>query len=107
MVTARPRYSTTRVARLVVEGRMSSARTVVSFLSNHDYDATEVAAHLLTTLDSHGEFTGSPVLRSGVVADEYRVLYDPDETEWYVKFYVDDDDQLVVLLSCWWDGCVH
>ena len=86
---------------------MSSARTVVSFLSNHDYDATEVAAHLLTTLDSHGEFTGSPVLRSGVVADEYRVLYDPDETEWYVKFYVDDDEQVVVLLSCWWDGCVH
>ena len=86
---------------------MSSARTVVSFLTNHDYDASEVSAQLLSTLESRGEFVKSLELKSGVVTDVYRVLYDPDSTEWYVKFYVDDDEQLVVLLSCWWDGCAH
>jgi len=102
---ARPRYSTEEVARLVVEGRMSSVRTVVRFLTSHDYDASEVAAELLTTLGSRGEFVKSLTLKSGAIADVYQVV-DADDTEWYVKFSV-DDGQLVVLLSCWWDGCAH
>jgi hypothetical protein len=105
MMKSRPRYSTEEVARLVVEGKLSSARTVVNFLIDHDYDASEVTAELLTTLGSRGEFVKSLTLKSGAIADVYQVL-DSDDTEWYLKFYV-DDGQLVVLLSCWWDGCVH
>jgi len=105
-MTARPRDSTEEVARLVVEGKLSSAGTVVSFLTNHDYDASEVCAELLTTLESRGEFVTSLPLTSGAIADVYRVFYDPDDTEWCVKFWV-DAGRLVVLLSCWWNGSVH
>ena len=85
---------------------MSAVKSVVSFLINHDYDAREVSEELLTSLASHGELIDTCVLKTGVVADEYRVSYEPDGSEWYVKFYV-DGEQLVVLLSCWWYGSVH
>lgn len=102
----RPKYSPDEVARLVREGSMTAVKTVVNFLTNHEYDAREVTTELLTTLQSRGDFLGSPRLKTGVIADEYRVFYESDDSEWFVKFYV-EDEQLVVLLSCWWDGSVH
>jgi hypothetical protein len=42
----------------------------------------------------------------GSIADEYRVFCESDDDWWYVKFYV-SGDQIVVLVSCWWDASVH
>ncbi len=101
-----PRYSTEKVAALVLEGRLTSNMTVTKYLVNHNYDARDLTTELLTTLSQHGSFIGSTRLKDGSIADEYRVFCESDDDWWYVKFYV-NGDQIVVLVSCWWDGTVH
>jgi len=102
----RPHYSPEEVSALVLEGRLSSNMTVTKFLVNHDYDVRDLTTELLTTLSRHGSFLGSTELKEGSIADEYRVFCESDDDWWYVKFYV-SGDQVVVLVSCWWDGSVH
>ena len=102
----RPTYSPEGVAALVLQGRLTSNMTVAKFLVNHDYDVRELTTELLTTLSRHGSFIGSIELKDGSIADEYRVFCESDDDWWYVKFYV-SGDQVVVLVSCWWDGSVH
>ena len=102
----RPKYSPEEVSALVLQGRLASNMTVAKFLVNHDYDVRELTTELLTTLSRHGSFIGSTELKDGSVADEYRVFCESDNDWWYVKFYV-SGDQVIVLVSCWWDGSVH
>ena len=44
-------------------------------------------------------------IRPGTFADVYACEYDGED--WYVKFYVDEEGSLAVILSCNWDGAVH
>ena len=105
-MAGRPKYNPEEVAALVLEGRLTSNMTVTKYLVNHDYDVRDLTTELLTTLSERGSYIGSPRLKDGSIADEYRVFCESDEDWWYVKFYV-SGDQIVVLVSCWWDGTVH
>lgn len=105
-MTLRPRYRSEEVAELVLAGRLTVVQTVVRYLTNHECDVRDLTNELLTSLASNGRFLGSPRLKNGLIADEYRVYCASDENDWYVKFYV-DGQRVVVLLSCWWDGCAH
>jgi hypothetical protein len=102
----RPKYSPEEVAALVLEGRLTSNMTVTRYLLNHDYDVRDLTTELLTYLSERGSYIGSPRLMDGSIADEYRVFCESDDDWWYVKFYV-SGDQIVVLVSCWWDASVH
>jgi hypothetical protein len=42
---------------------------------------------------------------NGAEADEYVVVL-PD-CDWYLKFWVDDEQLVVDVWSCCWDGAVH
>lgn len=78
----RPKYNPEEVAALVLEGRLTSNMTVTNYLVNRDYDVRDLTTELLTALSEHGSYIGSPRLKDGGI-------------------------QLVVLVSCWWDGTVH
>lgn len=101
-----PKYRPEEVAKLILQGSMSAPMTVTRFLINHDCDVRDTTTELLTSLETNGCFLGTVRLKDGNLADEYRVYCESDENDWYVKFYV-SGEQVVVLLSCWWDGCVH
>ena len=105
-MAGRPKYRPREVAALVLLGRMSAAMTAARFLINHDCDVRDTTTELLTTLEANGCFLGTVRLKNGSLADEYRVHCDSDGNDWYVKVYV-SGEQVVVLLSCWWDGCAH
>jgi len=99
-----PSYDRAEVARLARERRVVATLRVRSWLMNHGYDATETMVELLTSLEKLGRWTGSTELMNGEVADEY-VVPGGDE-DWYVKFYVDGEQVVVIVWSCCWDGAV-
>jgi hypothetical protein len=99
------RYPVERVAELARQGRVVATKRVTQWLMNHDYDAKETILGVLSGLGSHGRFIGSCDLVNGQVADEY--IVEMDDEDWYLKFWVDDDQVVVNVWSCCWDGVVH
>jgi len=100
-----PRYDRAEVARLAGKRKVVATRRVIAWLISHDYDAAETLVKVLTSLEERGRWTGSTELMNGEVADEY-VVACRDE-DWYLKFYVDDEQIVVNVWSCCWDGTVH
>jgi hypothetical protein len=82
-----------------------STLRVTSWLTNHDYDAAEKLVQVLCSLESAGKWLSSCGLRNGETADEYEVSL--DQEEWYLKFYVDGEQVVVNVWSCWWQGAAH
>ncbi len=101
----KPRYETAIVRQLVQDGRVVATRRVTEWLANHEYDAKRTIAQVLMSLESNGRFTGSCTLVNDEVADEYVV--DLSGEDWYLKFWVDDEQLVVDVWSCCWDGAVH
>ena len=95
-------HSVAVVESLAQEGRVVATRRVAQWLSNHGYDVKETIQEVLTSLDAHGRFIGSCHLVNGETADEYVV--ELPEDDWYLKFWVDDDQLIVDVWSCRWDG---
>ncbi|HAL29944.1 MAG TPA: hypothetical protein DCP20_04400 [Coriobacteriia bacterium] len=83
---------------------MTTAR-VAHWLMNHGYDVVETVGEVLSSLPTCGDYRGSCTLMNGAEADEYVVVL-PD-CEWYLKFWVDDEQLVVDVWSCCWDGAVH
>jgi hypothetical protein len=104
-VTPRPCYDLGEVRRLALAGRVVATQRVVSWLANHDYDVAATLVQVLSSLPRHGRWLGSVELRSGMIADEYVVAL--TDEDWYLKFSVDDDQIVVDVWSCCWDGAVH
>ena len=97
-------YETEQVERLARAGRIVATKRVTQWLSNNGYDVRETLIEVLTSLEGYGSFTGSCMLKNDETADEYLVSLPEDD--WYLKFWV-EEDQLVVVWSCCWDGVVH
>jgi hypothetical protein len=98
-------YSIEQVAELTRAGKVVPTKHVVPWLTNHDYDAKETIEGVLLSLDSHGEFVSSCALHNGEIADEYLVRLELDDR--YLKFWIDHEQLVVDVYSCWWDGAVH
>lgn len=99
-----PRYDPTTVAALARAGKLTATKRVVQWLMNHGYDVKETLVEVLSSLERAGRFHKSCELANGETADIYRVRLDD---EWYVKFWVDEDQLVVDVWSCWWDGSAH
>ncbi|MEL7668273.1 MAG: hypothetical protein AAGU73_08765 [Actinomycetota bacterium] len=104
-VSRTPRYSVALVERLVRDGRVLTTARVTQWLTNHDYDAKQEIMQVLLSVHEHGRFTGSCVLMNGEVADEYIVGVSGED--WYLKFWVDEEQLFVDVWSCCWDGAIH
>lgn len=65
----------------------------------------ETISEVLSSLESGGRLIGSCTLMNGVEADEYVVKLAEDD--WYLKFWIDDEQLVVNVWSCCWDGAVH
>ncbi|MDO9556258.1 MAG: hypothetical protein Q7J82_01570 [Coriobacteriia bacterium] len=98
-------YTVTQVEELVRGGRVSATLRVSQWLSNHGYDVKETISEVLTSLESQGRLTGSCTLMNGVEADEYVVKLAEDD--WYLKFWIDEEQLVVNVWSCCWDGAAH
>ena len=98
-------YDIDQVERLARAGRVVLTKRVVQWLSNHGYDPRETLVDVLTSLRDHGRFIGSCELNNDAIADEYQVVLPEDD--WYLKFWVDEDQLVVEVWSCCWDGVVH
>ena len=101
----KPRYDTALVGQLVADGRVVATRRVTQWLANHQYDARQTIVQVLSSLECGGRFAGSCRLMNGEIADEYVVGLSGED--WYLKFWVDDDQLVVDVWSCCWDGAVH
>jgi len=100
-----PRYPAVFVARLARGGRVVTTARVAQWLVNHDYDVAETVADILSSLPTRGKYRGSCLLMNDAVADEYVVTL--LDCHWYLKFWVDDEQLVVDVWSCCWDGAVH
>ena len=80
-------------------------KRVVAWLSNHDYDATALVADVLSRVAVDAVWLGSCVLANAETAGEYVVTAEGED--WYLKYYVDEEQMTVVVLSCWWRGTIH
>ena len=105
MSVGRPHYDITQVERLAKQGRIVTTKRVSQWLSNHGYDVKETITELLISLGANARFRGSCALVNEEIADEYLVSL-PDD-EWYLKFWIDQDELIVDVWSCCWDGAAH
>lgn len=101
----KPRYDVALVQQLVRDDRVVATKRVTQWLANHEYDARQTIVQVLLSLESNGRFTDSCVLVNGEVADEYIVSSLGED--WYLKFWVDEEQLVVDVWSCCWDGAVH
>lgn len=100
-----PVYEPIVVAKLARQGNVVATLRVVSWLTNHDYDALKTITGILSALPLRGRWIGSTRLRNAQSADEYIVTWQAED--WYVKLYIDDDEVVVNVWSCCWDGAPH
>ena len=98
-------YDVARVGLLVQRGRVIATKRVVQWLSNHEYDAAAKMREVLAAIDEDATFVKSCILDNEETADVYIVRL-PDD-DWYLKFWIDEDNLMVDVWSCWWDGAAH
>jgi hypothetical protein len=78
---------------------------VTMWLINHDYDAAALLVQVLGSLSTRGTWLSSCLLANSEIADEYTVHLQGEE--WYVKFWLDSQNVVVSVWSCWWQGAAH
>lgn len=105
MAAGTGRCDVKQVERLARQGRVIATKRVVQWLSNHGYDVKETIVDVLCSLGPKARYLGSCVLFNGETADEYVVALREDD--WYLKFWVDEDELIVDVWSCCWDGVAH
>lgn len=105
MAAGASRYDVGQVEKLARNGRVLATKRVTQWLSNHGYDVKETIVDVLSSLGPNARYWGSCVLFNGETADEYVVALADDD--WYLKFWVDEDQLVVDVWSCCWDGAVH
>lgn len=74
-----PAYEPLVVARLARQGRIVATLRVVSWLTNHDYEALETIVGVLGALPLGSRWLGSTKLRNGRLADEYVVTWQGED----------------------------
>lgn len=105
MAAGASHYDVKHVEELARTGRVIATKRVAQWLSNHGYDVKETIVDVLSSLGSNAHYLGSCALMNGETADEYVVVL-PDD-DWYLKFWVDENQLVVSVWSCCWDGVVH
>ena len=85
-------YDLTKVQALVREAKFLTTMRVRSYLLNHGYDPNETVKDVVCAIQPHHFHKSSELdKRPGVFADIYRHV-ECYETEWYVKIFLDDDE---------------
>lgn len=103
---ARPTYDLEETKALVSRGEYRIASRPARFVRNHLGNPSVFVPEIIGSIAA-GDFRKAVELdiRPGTFADVYACEYDGED--WYVKFYVDEEGSLAVILSCNWDGAVH
>lgn len=101
-----PSYSLEEVKALVSDGRYRITARPARFVRNHLGNPAIFVPEIISSVEKEG-FRKSLELdvMPGTYADVYVCEY--DDEDWYVKFYVDEDGSLAVILSCNWEGALH
>lgn len=108
-VSREPSYSLEKMKELVNKGSFQQTTRVSGWLFSHYPDlkprqVTKIVFSDLTELDfvKSVELTNRP----GIMADIY-VGSDYDDTEWYVKAFIEQGELRVQVWSMCWDGSMH
>ena len=108
-VSRKPSYSLEEMKALVDEGAYMPSGRVVGFIAGRypDLDVDEVVRTVFSELRDD-DFSKSVELSNlpGTMADIY-VGGCYDDTEWYVKAFIDGGRLNVLIWSMCWDGCAH
>ncbi len=103
-----PSYDLNDAKKLVADDAFSVGGRASRFVRNHYGGCVgEVVKEVFASIDPDGfRKTMELEKRPGTMADVYGCEY--DGTSWYVKFFIDDEEQLRVRIwSCNWDSCIH
>lgn len=103
----RPTYELNEVKRIARAGKLRLGSRASRFLREHYGTVSSTAIEILEMVEPR-HFQKSVELdhRLGTWADVYRGAVF-DETEWYVKFFIENDNPTVEIWSMNWDGTVH
>lgn len=103
----RPTYSLDMAKRLTAGGCARMKRRAVKFLFEHYVRADMVASDVFSLIEEK-HFRKSVELehKPGTWADIYCGMF-YDDTEWYVKFFIENEGPVVEIWSMNWDGAVH
>lgn len=108
-VSSKPSYSLAEMKRLVRRGRYSPTLRVAYFIDSHyeEVGVDEVVEKVFLSL-KEDDFVKSFELKNlpGTMADVY-VGGCYDNTEWYVKAFIDKGGVELQIWSMCWDGVVH
>ena len=106
--SSKPTYSLEEMKRLVSEGEYDLSSKAFKFIVNR-YDASpkDIVSTVFAEL-SDDDFVKSFELNNlpGTMADVY-VGGCYDDTEWYVKAFIDEGSLMLQIWSMCWDGANH
>lgn len=104
----RPSYKLEEMKRLVEEGKINPTYRVTRFINMHYNERVEdVVRNVIESIDEH-DFVKSVELknRPGFMADIYVGGW-YDETERYVKAFIEHDEITLQFWSMCWEGSLH
>ena len=104
----KPYYDINEVLDLINKYQYDGTKRVIHWLQNHGYFEMSQIQNVICAIPKSGIFSKTVQLRENPdkKADVYLVEY--DEYSWYVKFYLDKDEEelYVQVLSCHWEGAL-
>ena len=104
-----PAYPLDKVKELAQNGRFRPTMRGLSYLDERygDEGPKHVIKEVISELEER-DFVKSIELRNrpGVMADVYIGGW-YDDTEWYVKAFIEDDSLTLQIWSMAWDGSLH
>lgn len=97
-----PEYDLGLVKSLASSGRVSLTKKGTGWLRNHGYSPRKAIDFVLSLDEGEYVETLLPSREGGLPADVYRCCYGDGELEgeFYVKFLVESQSLVVVVLSC-------
>lgn len=102
-----PAYDLCEAKELVANGSMMLSKRPTVFLANRYVSVGEAAAEVFSAIEPK-HFLKSVELdhKPGTWADIYQGM-EYDGIKWYVKFFMDGGEHVVVVWSMNWDGAMH
>ncbi len=108
-ISNRPTYPLEDMKALVAAGKFRPTMRVMSYLKNHYTDVApeKVVERVFESL-SEDDFLKSVELtqRPGIMADVYAGGW-YDDTEWYVKAFIENESITMQIWTLAWDGSNH
>ncbi len=107
IISTTPTYNLSTIKSLVSQHKLKTTKRVDSWLEAHYHNVDDVIQCVIAGLEP-SDFVKSFELKTlpGIMADVY-VGSQFDDTEWYVKVFIEDNTTMVQIWSMNWDGSLH